>query len=382
MKTNKILKYIICIFLLEPTIFIKFKITNYIYIIFAVIIFAYLIYVYVKKKEKIDYFFIILILYRVLIIIPTIVNSGDILKVGYISIIMIDIFLFFKINIKNSNYEIVHILSNIFIFYLLVNLVTIIKFDNGIIENLYFLGIRTRFTDYAFPGMLLTVMDYKLNNVNRFQTVLKIIIILLNIIIPKVSTAYVGLALFIILAFTLKKIRNIKILNYNVFITLALVLNISIVFFRIQNIFSFIIVDLLGKNLTLSGRTFIWDASYEYLKENLLLGNGLNNLNGNFIYFHGWWQAHNQFLQQLYESGIFGTILLIIALYYTGKNINKSVNKNIYISFMFAFCIMMITEIYAYYVTFYLSIILIYLVSKEERTKNEKDWNNNISSSP
>lgn len=42
---------------------------------------------------------------------------------------------------------------------------------------------------------------------------------------------------------------------------IVVVVGISIVIFRIQYIFSFIIENILGKTLTLSSRTIIWDKA-------------------------------------------------------------------------------------------------------------------------
>ena len=69
------------------------------------------------------------------------------------------------------------------------------------------------------------------------------------------------------------------------------------------------------------------------------------------------WQAHNQILQILYEAGLVGSILFYYMwISLMGKlNYNQNKNECIYIiaSTTFAFSIMMTTEIYYYYIPFY-----------------------------
>ena len=81
-------------------------------------------------------------------------------------------------------------------------------------------------------------------------------------------------------------------------------------------------------------------------------------------YYGGKWQAHNQLLQSLYETGIFGSILFYWLFYKSLKKLNQeSIEKKYKIitgSVLFAFIIMMITEIYGYYPPFYISLLIAY----------------------
>ena len=48
----------------------------------------------------------------------------------------------------------------------------------------------------------------------------------------------------------------------------------GIVLLRLQNIFSFIIQNILGKDLTFTGRTRIWDNAIEFIKARFIIGYG------------------------------------------------------------------------------------------------------------
>lgn len=93
------------------------------------------------------------------------------------------------------------------------------------------------------------------------------------------------------------------------------------------------IEDVLHKSVTLTGRTDIWKEAINVLKsENILkliFGNGIFN-DGSFVPFgRTYWPAHNQWLQNLYELGITGTILFgwIIVFCDKEKKNRSSLNK-------------------------------------------------------
>jgi exopolysaccharide production protein ExoQ len=65
----------------------------------------------------------------------------------------------------------------------------------------------------------------------------------------------------------------------------------------------------IGLNLTLTGRIFVWQVSFETWLKNPIFGYGPNFWDTHFRQDYGYlWagQAHNQFLQTLGESGILG----------------------------------------------------------------------------
>lgn len=103
---------------------------------------------------------------------------------------------------------------------------------------------------------------------------------------------------------------------------------ISVVVIRIQNIFSFFIVDILHKSLSLSGRTYIWDIALPSIFKNPILGHGTfvesNYFHVNFVMSNGnimdaYWSAHNTFIQIAFEFGIIPIIIMIIVIYFVGK---------------------------------------------------------------
>jgi O-antigen ligase len=78
-----------------------------------------------------------------------------------------------------------------------------------------------------------------------------------------------------------------------------------------QELFAFLIEELLGRSLTFSTRTFIWDMSFYAIQQRPWLGWGysvidpLQNISINNM------ASHNHILMVTYQSGILGLILFI-----------------------------------------------------------------------
>lgn len=357
---KNILEICLILVLFEPTIFVKFNKANMIFIIGALMSFSYALMIIIKKNEKISKYLILFVLFRVILIFTTIIRHGDILKVGYQSVITVALFMYGIIFKEKKEIDrLIDILVKIFALYLFVNIILYIAFPKGLYterEGIHFLGIRTRFTEYAIVFIMLCVIDYKLKNIGLKKFVVYIIIAMLNIILPTIATAIIGITIMSITYMILAK-SKIKI-DYKMLLIIGIIINCLVVFCRIQNIFSSIIENVLNKSITLTGRTEIWDLSYEYIfNKNIIFGNGYPE-NGNFVFWRvQLWQAHNQILQILYEAGLVGSILFYYMwISLMGKlNYNQNKNECIYIiaSTTFAFSIMMTTEIYYYYIPFY-----------------------------
>lgn len=368
---NKIIMFILILLLFEPNIAVKYNLFNNVFVCGSVISFIFITMLIIREKKTINKITLLMIIFRTLLICTTIYNNGDILKVGYQSIIIISLMLYAEYYYRNDKIlDFINILSNILTLYLFINIILYILYPNGLYlarGGIHFLGIRTRFTEYSMLLLLLNIINYQLKIENIKIFIFKMTIVLLNIFIPRIATAIIGLIIFILVYIFFKK--KIKI-NYKLIFAVSLIITALIVFFRIQDIFSYVIVDLLHKDLTLTGRTSIWDKSYTYIFDKFVLfGHGMK-IDGNFVFWRvQLWQAHNQLLQILYEGGILGTILFyeiffmsLTKLNHTNQ-INEKIKKSIGAMF-FSFGIMMITEIYGYYLPTYILIILAYYSNK------------------
>ena len=360
--------FIMVMFLFEPKIFVKYNTLNYIYIFGAICSFGFILTKIFKNSSfRISRITFALIIYRTWVLLITVINKGDILNVGYYSVVFISLFLYGDYFAKNKKlYIYISMLNKIFFIYLLINIVLYLIYPNGLyhLTQMHFLGIRTRFTEYAITSILLVFLNYKINKEKRLYVIIQILVVILNIILPKISTAITGLAVFVVGYLILQRFKNF---DYRIFLILGILLSVLVVFFGIQNIFSNMIMNVFSKDITFSGRTYIWNSSFNYIFDNNILWGHGQPIDGNFVKLgNTLWQSHNQLLQILYENGLVGAIIFYYLIYLSLKKLNNDngnkINKLLAI-IQFVYLIMMITEIYGYYISYYTVIIISYYCS-------------------
>ena len=377
---NNLLLYSGLIFLFEPNIFVKIPILNMLYIGGIVLVFGLTLYKYIKSGEKISKLFLVLLIYRLSVFIPTLIYDGDILKVGYLSMVILTADLVIEYYLKRDPVKLIKALVNIFTVMLLVNICLYIVYPRGLYHGkvLHFLGIRTRFSDYAIPLMALIFIEKYMCKVKMSRFIIVLTVIALNILLPFIATAVVGVIIFLIGLILFKD--RIKI-NNKFLVTAFIIINILVVGFRVHTIFRGVIEDALGKSMSLSGRTDIWDKSFEIIQDKFLFGYGYNN-DGCFVIINNLArQAHNQLLQCLYDGGIVSTIIFIYLLYYVAKKLDQYKGNKIYTaitSILLTYYIIMLSEIYAYYPQFFVMLILGYNIPKliKVQEDGEKDEEN------
>lgn len=117
----------------------------------------------------------------------------------------------------------------------------------------------------------------------------------------------------------------------------------------------YIVENILGRSMTFTGRTFIWESVFEQLLQcNVLYGFGNPLAIGQDGWAISWWDstryvtAHNQFLQTLTTAGVVALILeflmLIFAVIYCWKYL-KSKKRALFCAAIFSMLIMMTSTI-------------------------------------
>lgn len=365
-----ILSFIFIFLLIEPNAFTGINAVNVAYGVFALAIFIFCCLKYIIKKYRPSIPTIVLSAFRVFLMLITLINHGDIIKVGYDSLKFINILMLCDMARYDGKLnEFLTSMFYVFAILLLINVTT----KSFMIENFYrpFLGIRTRCVDYILPLMLsgLLLINKKIKIYKLILIILGFIIGLTNLIIFNVTTGYVALAL-ILITFLLLNIKGFsKVFNNKVLFVGALILIVLITFVRVQVYFNDLIELFTGKDATFTFRTEIWDKSYTLIKDNLIFGHGFIN-DGDFIPLWGRnWQAHSTILQLTYDSGLFGLILMlayVLISMWDNKKTTKNYKTIICSAFCFCLLFISIVEIYSYYLIFYFIFAITYNVNKQE----------------
>lgn len=366
---SKILNSPFLIFLIiplfEPKIFVKIPLINYCFTGLSVVLLFFLILLYYRNNHHIPIKLLgLFLLFRIFMLIPSILGDGDILSWGYLTIVVVDMILLFMLFRKNNLSILINALDIVIILYLLINITSYLLTDglyigeNG--DHLYFLGIRTRFGEYAITGITLSILNFRQHN-KKIRLIIEVSIAALNVIIPWVVTAImvVLFSLALLSVYYLIRVKKTRVFSLSLILT---AFTIFFILFDGYKLFGDLFV-LFGKDPTLTNRTLLWEKGREIIKTNIVFGFGNKN-DGNFIFNNGrYWQAHNTILQLLYEGGILATISFYIMMLSCTYGVSKIKDINVCIilsSFILGFMVGTISEIYYYYSVFYVPIVLVF----------------------
>lgn len=326
-------KYFWLIFpFLEPLLFKDYA--QWIDTIFSVgkiIALLYIAYIYFKKYNS-SLIIKIILLYQFALFISTILNpEGDIKRYIGPTVSVIGVCLYIDLMTKKGliNMALKYI-SQIYIVFCVLNLISIIIQPSGYVSDvsegneIYFLGLQNRFVFVFLP----LVAFQALYSILTYKTIQKKIFIIT--VINTLSLIYfwavggmLALILVCILFLTINKFKLKKILNSITCSIIIIVANISLVVLRIQENYADFITDKLEKDVTLTGRTLLWDYGILSFFNNPIWGIGYNNISKLSNDMLGVAHMHNLFMNILYYGGLVGFTLFLIINILVVRNLYK-----------------------------------------------------------
>ncbi len=346
-----------------------------------VIVFAFITIQYIFKLEKITKFDISVFLYGMIWIFSTFINNENIISnlkefILWVSIIMIIEYAYSK---REQN-ELIDAMYVIIFVELLMNCIGFWIFPNGFyttisisgqVATYSFLGIDNQVTPILIVATALFFIKLNENNQKlKFNLILNISCIVVNFFVLGSSTGITALFIICIVLLISKKAPNL--LDSKRLLELVIVLFFMFVIFRVQNIFSFFIENILKKDLTFTNRTGIWDRAIILIKEKKLFGYGIGSM-GKIIVDRN---AHDLYLQVILQSGLIGGVSFLYIIYIALKKsyFNKNLNNIILLASLTGFLISSIFEVYN---QMWLMIILALIYSQEkEHYKEEQNQKN------
>lgn len=372
-KYINIILYIILIIPFFPINYLSNKLNIYNNVINIILIIDCLFSVYkIMHYKKINLIIVLFLVFYGILFYTTYINNGD--KINCIKqfVTIFSMLNIFDYGIKYNLKEFIKSVRYYLNVLIIINFLTILIFPNGLYisdgtnyKDNWLLGFKNLHILYIMPAMLFNnIYSIKYYKKIRTRDYIFMILSFVSVLIVNSSTAMVGVVLFAISSFFITKINEkfFNIISYNIS---YIIIYLSIVIFRIQELFGNLIYKIFKKEVTFTGRTFIWDYVMEFINEKKVLGYGLEYASVRFDRSIGYqgeqtYHAHNEILEIIYKTGFigFGIILLIFALISTKliNNKDKSITKLISI-FIFIFLIMMLTEFYNFSYIFYIFII-------------------------
>ena len=292
-----------------------------------------------KRYLKIN---IILFLFLGVMLVSTLYNNMNIHR-GILQIIKIlEIFLFWEyihqVSQEKSTVKTFFILT--LVYSILNDIIMFIRPDMFLAnDSNYLLGNKFQ-VSYFHILLLAFYMYYVKDKKDKKNVVFKTIFAVLAICIclyTECTTALIGALLFLII-YVATKNNHKKIKPIFIMVLLIVSCSILILFSNIVHLkpIEYIIVNLLHEDITLTGRTYIYDNIFSVIGNKWLLGYGYGNSYD--IMFE---QLHvpntqNALLEYWLDSGILGVTLLLVLIYNIFKDYNKNINSIVIYLYVFS----------------------------------------------
>lgn len=235
---------------------------------------------------------------------------------------------------KNKLTEVLDLYNVILLLFVLINLLCIIKYPNGMYiskeTNYYqnwFLGYKSSLQYYVIPLASISWLKMKYSG-KRIVFLLTMLLCLVEAYLSENSMLLVAFLLILIFAFvSLPKVTVLfNIRNYVIAIVAA---NIILVLFNtwfVRTKLGSSILFALGKGSTLTWRaSVIWPNTVDYISKNLFSGVGVWRIDDRRAIYSGVYgaiHAHNQFLEVLFIGGIILLLVYVLMHYFILKKMN------------------------------------------------------------
>ena len=320
--------WLVCIIIpfFKPDIIVSYPTLNYVFTIWQLVSFIYIFIMYFQKP-KISKFVLLFLIYYIIILISTIKNDGNISKWIANFTLYLGMIMLIEEKIKNNRMQILGIFSAIFYILTIGNTISFILFPQGLAQTEYLqtpihlLGIDNRFAFTYIPGLcIIGIYDLLKNKKIKKINIIYFIITFGTLLYYWSAGALLAESLFVVYYICIYKINMT--VSPKLYIFVAIISFILLVFFRIQNLFAFLIVDVLHKDLTLSDRTLIWDKVIGIIQQNKWLGIGIRK-SDEMINLISAYHSHCDFLNIFLQSGCLGLGLYWFIIYKGFAKLNQ-----------------------------------------------------------
>ena len=367
----------------------KFSVINSIYTLlsqgmFIVVVFIYLLRFKIMQKNWGLFFPFVLLCFTLFI--STFMNDGNIRR--WFSTIYPIAGIFILISLccynMNSTKKFIHAMSNFYFVIVLINLLCMLFIPNTFGSS-YLIGIENQISITLCIGFLYVALDGILNQKTKKIIIYTVIYVITSVLI--FSGSGMLSMIFLVVVFLIKPVGVIMeklplsfVTTLYVGLLILISMNLISVILNLP-IITYIIEEVLGKNTTLTSRTYIWETLFENIINSPMWGYGIADSTNLFTIesrFGGMitLSAHNQFLQTLYEGGMVSFFLLLFGSYYLSRKMLASENlKVVKVLKMVIVADMIILFSEAAGITSYLQLIHLGLVTLGILKKNEGDKN-------
>lgn len=375
LSKSTIFQFLLMFPFMEPALFREIGVIHNFYMAYKILVTGIVILMYTLNKVKPSKVLILISIYEFIILFSTIINSGNIIGVFSNVIATISVCALIEYYIKKNTASISTIIYYTFALFTIINMfdvfITSILSEVSFEGYVFFLGKDNRFVFIFLPMIAMGAISIKLRNKNKLFLVLVSAIAFLTLLYSwSVAAALVMGALTIYLMLT--DVNNSKSpkLTLPIYFLLIIIFNILIVFMQVQFYFYDFIVNVLHKDVSLSGRIFLWEIGIEKILQSPFIGYGVNEYAVSKL-LDGLVHFHNYFINMLYQSGFLNMIVFVLMNIivmikthnYKSSYVYKVVSTLIFVSLVLS---VFDTLDYTFFYVFYIILYNIDYIEKNE----------------
>ena len=199
------------------------------------------------------------------------------------------------------------------------NLLTVILFPNGMYTYLghytscWFLGFKSAHITYQLAFLFFAVIYATLcDRKKMWLPRIGVVLVFISNLLVKNSTAIAVLLILGACLFIPRILKFTKVLNAVTYAAAGVFLHLLFVVFRRQDLFEWLIVNILHRKLDLTARIYVWDEAILAIRQHPVIGHGYET----FVYPHSdkIITTHNEYLEILFKAGVIGLVLFLIVL--------------------------------------------------------------------
>lgn len=198
----------------------------------------------------------------------------------------------------------------------------------------YFLGYRNGFFQYVLLAILIAVLYAHIEK-KKFRSFCLMVAGYLSVLITWSATSIAALTLVAVLLLPSKKQR--RWMTFSFIFTASMAANLAVSVFRVMERVPWVgrlIEKVLRKNVSLTGRTYIWDQFYKKFLKHPFLGYGAEPQFKLPFGGHELYGAHNQYFELLTIGGLFTLLLFWVFNFMAGRKLDRCGDVEIRCSFL------------------------------------------------
>lgn len=290
-------------------------------------------------RHSISPFVICVLIYYSLLLFTTILCDGSIQRVFMTMYPVVGMCLFIEIKTDHASVDLFKAFAYLLTILAAINFVLMltVSVENDYSVTTYLLGGRNQLALSLIIALVsLYVITEKYGKTMLFH--ICVIIFAITILLSRSANNIVAVGLIIAYLYVPTVKNFVQKVGLGNSIIGYIALWSSLVLFKLQELFSFLIVDILNRDITFTNRTYIWDIVLNDFSQKPFLGHGVRDtVNLFYLYLvrvnkptvDKYFSAHNQILQTLYEGGIIAMVPLCALILICIKKIHYVNNAKI-----------------------------------------------------